>query len=59
MEFNEDLHSEDVEVPEAERLLVESSGRETLEKTLQELPAEFREAIVLGGTKCNAKKPGA
>jgi len=47
VEFNEDLDSEDVEVPEAERLLVESSGRETLEKALQELPAEFREAIIL------------
>ena len=47
VEFNEDLHSEDVEVPEAERLLAERSSRETLEKALQELPAEFREAIVL------------
>ncbi len=45
VEFNEDLHSEDV--PEAERLLAERSSRETLEKALQELPAEFREAIVL------------
>jgi len=47
VEFNEDLHSEDVEVPEAERLLAQRSSRETLEKALQELPAEFREAIVL------------
>jgi RNA polymerase sigma-70 factor, ECF subfamily len=47
VEFNEDLHSEDVEVPEAERLLAETSSRETLEKALQELPVEFREAIVL------------
>ena len=47
VEFNEDLHSEDVEVPEAERLLVASSSRETLEKALLDLPAEFREAIVL------------
>jgi RNA polymerase sigma factor (sigma-70 family) len=47
VEFNEDLHSEDVEVPEPERLLVESSSRETIKKALQELPVEFREAIVL------------
>ena len=47
VEFNEDLHSEDVEAPEAERRLAECSGRETLEKALQELPPEFREVIVL------------
>jgi RNA polymerase sigma-70 factor (ECF subfamily) len=47
VEFNEDLHSEDVDVPEPERLLAERSSRETLEKALQELPVEFREAIVL------------
>ena len=47
MEFNEDLHSEDAETPEPERLLAEHSSRQTLEKALQELPAEFREAIVL------------
>ena len=47
VEFNEDLHSEEVEVSEAERLLAETSSRETLEKALQELPAEFREAIIL------------
>jgi RNA polymerase sigma-70 factor, ECF subfamily len=34
-------------VPEPERLLAESASRETLEKALQELPVEFREAIVL------------
>ena len=45
VEFNEDLHSEDV--PAGERLLAERSSRETLEKALQELPAEFREAIFL------------
>ena len=47
VEFNENLHSEDVNVPEPERLLAENYSRETLEKALQELPAEFREAIVL------------
>jgi RNA polymerase sigma-70 factor, ECF subfamily len=47
VEFNEDLHSEGPAVPEPERLLSESAGREALEKALEELPAEFREAIVL------------
>jgi len=47
VEFNEDLHSEDGKTPEPERLLAERSSRQTLEKALQELPAEFREAIVL------------
>jgi RNA polymerase sigma-70 factor (ECF subfamily) len=47
VEFNEDLHTQDHEVAGPERLLVESANRQTLEKALQELPAEFREAIVL------------
>jgi RNA polymerase sigma-70 factor, ECF subfamily len=47
VEFDEQVHSADVETPEAERVLVQSAGRETLEKALQELPAEFREVIVL------------
>jgi RNA polymerase sigma-70 factor (ECF subfamily) len=47
VEFDEQVHSGDVATPEAERVLVESAGRETLEKALQELPAEFREVIVL------------
>jgi RNA polymerase sigma factor (sigma-70 family) len=47
VEFNEDLHSEGSEVPEPERLLAESASRQTLEKALQELSAEFREVIVL------------
>jgi RNA polymerase sigma-70 factor (ECF subfamily) len=50
VEFDEGVHSgfgEDSELPEAERLVAESAGRQTLEKALQELPAEFREVIVL------------
>jgi len=47
VEFSEDLHSQDDEVPEPARLLAESTSRQTLEKALQELPAEFREVIVL------------
>lgn len=47
VEFNEDLHSENTDLPQPERLHIESANRQTLEKALQELPAEFREAIVL------------
>ena len=50
VEFDEGVHSGvggDGELPEAERLVAESAGRQTLEKALQELPAEFREVIVL------------
>ena len=47
VEFNENLHIEDVDMPEPERLLTESSNRKTLERALQELPTEFREALVL------------
>jgi RNA polymerase sigma-70 factor (ECF subfamily) len=47
VEFDEHVHSGDGELPDAERLVAESAGRETLEKALQELPAEFREVIVL------------
>jgi RNA polymerase sigma-70 factor (ECF subfamily) len=47
VEFNEDLHTQAQAVAEPERLLAESANRQTLEKALQELPTEFREAIVL------------
>jgi RNA polymerase sigma-70 factor (ECF subfamily) len=47
VEFDEQLHSEDIKVPDAERLLAQSASRLTLERALQELPAEFREVIVL------------
>src|SRR5580704_1617340 len=47
VEFNEDLHTQAQAVAEPERLLAESENRQTLEKALQELPTEFREAIVL------------
>src|ERR1700681_4717137 len=40
VEFNEDLHSESPEIPEPERLRAESADRQTLEKALDELPAE-------------------
>jgi RNA polymerase sigma-70 factor (ECF subfamily) len=47
VEFNEDIHTEQSEVPNPERTFVEQTHRQILEKTLKELPAEFREAIVL------------
>jgi RNA polymerase sigma-70 factor, ECF subfamily len=47
VEFDEHVHSGDGELPDAERLVAESAGRQTLEKALQELPTEFREVIVL------------
>jgi RNA polymerase sigma-70 factor (ECF subfamily) len=47
VEFDERVHSADVATPDAERVLLANAGRETLEKALQELPAEFREVIVL------------
>ena len=47
VEFDEDLHSKDGEVPEPERLFAANAGRQTLETALRELPEEFREVIVL------------
>jgi RNA polymerase sigma factor (sigma-70 family) len=47
VEFDEDLHSKDGEVPEPERLFAANVGRQTLETALRELPEEFREVIVL------------
>ena len=47
VEFNEDLHSEDVEVPEAERLLVASTNRRNAREGPFGIASEFREAIVL------------
>jgi RNA polymerase sigma-70 factor (ECF subfamily) len=47
VEFDEDIHTRESTRPDAERLVAESSGRQALEKALAELPAEFREVIVL------------
>jgi RNA polymerase sigma factor (sigma-70 family) len=47
IEFDEEVHSEEADVPEPERLLAQDRARETVEKALEELPPEFREVIVL------------
>jgi RNA polymerase sigma-70 factor, ECF subfamily len=47
VEFDEEVHTEQAPVAEPERLLARDSARQTLDKALQELPAEFREVIVL------------
>jgi RNA polymerase sigma-70 factor (ECF subfamily) len=47
VEFDERIHTEENEVPDPERLVVRNSDREVLQKALEELPAEFREVIVL------------
>lgn len=44
-EFDEDIHS--VESDHPEMMLIESVDKELLKKTLEELPAEFREVVVL------------
>ena len=47
VEFDEKVHTEEVPVAEPERVWARNAAHETLEKTLQELPAEFREVIIL------------
>lgn len=47
VEFDEAVHSKESDVPEPARVLERNASSRTLEKALGELPAEFREAIVL------------
>lgn len=47
VEFDEEIHSERVPSVGPVELLARQDARESLEKALQELPAEFREVIVL------------
>ena len=47
MEFDEGVHTQESLVPNPERLFVQNANRGILEQALQELPAEFRESIVL------------
>jgi RNA polymerase sigma-70 factor (ECF subfamily) len=47
VEFNEEVHGADGDALEAERLMVESARKRTLQQALEGLPAEFREVIVL------------
>lgn len=46
-EFDEAIHSGESETPDPERLLFESADTRRVQQALEELPAEFREAIVL------------
>lgn len=45
--FDETLHSPSGDVPGPEGRLLEQANRETLHRALGELPAEYREAVVL------------
>lgn len=47
VEFDEGVHSQESSVPSPERMFIEKTNRGMLEQALQELPAEFRESIVL------------
>ena len=47
MEFDEGIHSGGNSPPNPERMLIEEANRGVLEQALHELPAEFRESIVL------------
>jgi RNA polymerase sigma-70 factor, ECF subfamily len=45
--FDEEIHREEVASPNPEELLLENAGRQHLQDALEELPVEFREALVL------------
>jgi len=47
VEFDEAVHSDEVQTADPERLLAQQATRRTVENALEELPAEFREVIVL------------
>jgi len=47
VEFDEAAHTHETSTPNPERLLVEKTNRDVLQHALEELPAEFRESIVL------------
>ena len=46
-EFDENIHSHEPDAPDPERRLFESLDTHRVQKALEDLPAEFREAIVL------------
>ncbi len=46
-EFNEEIHTPEADVPDAEALLLQGADAQLLRRALEELPAEFREALVL------------
>jgi len=45
--FDEEIHHEEVASPNPEELLIENADRKHLQDALEELPVEFREALVL------------
>ncbi len=45
--LNEDIHQEVVASPNPEELLLQNADRQHLQDALEELPVEFREALVL------------
>ena len=47
VEFDEELHSAEVGQPDAEAALLRAADQQALRKALEELPARFREALVL------------
>ena len=47
MAFVEELHSPATQASSPEAMLLEGADRELLRKALEELPAEFREAVIL------------
>ena len=46
-EFNEEIHTPETETPDPEALLLQGADAQLLRRALEELPAEFREALVL------------
>lgn len=49
MAFDEDVHTLEDNAPSPEALLLETANAKVLQQTLEELPLEFREAIILRG----------
>jgi RNA polymerase sigma factor (sigma-70 family) len=45
--FDEEIHCEEVAGPNPEELLLQNANRQHLQDALEELPVEFREALVL------------
>jgi RNA polymerase sigma factor (sigma-70 family) len=45
--FDEEIHHEEVASPNPEEMLLENADRQHLQDALEELPIEFREALVL------------
>lgn len=46
-EFDEDVHTVEGESPDPETLLLQGAGAQLLREALEELPVDFREALVL------------